>query len=163
VDVPRLLVLFVTATAIAAGSIAPDKYISWADDAKRYGWTDVRRGGRINESVPADPACRGTNGGGGTTAYLCSTENGGATWHRIFRSGVGLSFLAGYLRTSRSAGVVVRQGSATVWRSLPDPPTGATGFNLRLEVAWPTLRVVAKDAVWTSLDGGLTWTVEATG
>jgi photosystem II stability/assembly factor-like uncharacterized protein len=84
-----------------AGSAAGgnEKFISWADIAQRYGWTDVTGAAR-------DPRCPGTQRGGGSAAFLCATENGGRSWHPIFQAGTGRTSLRGFARMSPSAGVV---------------------------------------------------------
>jgi hypothetical protein len=38
--------------------------------------------------------------------FLCSTEDSGRSWHRIFQAGTGLNYLRDFTRTSKAAGVV---------------------------------------------------------
>jgi len=104
----RLVVaLVLLALAVAGGALGADeKFISWADPAKRYGWTDVTSGGPIEEGAPPDPRCPGTQRSGGSVAFICATENGGGRWHRIFQAGLGLNYLRAFARTSPTAGVV---------------------------------------------------------
>lgn len=101
-----ILVLVTGALPVAVGAAQPpEKYVSWADPAHRYGWTDVQGGPPTFAGDPEiDPFCRGARAGG-TTSYVCATENGGRSWHRVFQAGNGLQYLLGYTRTSRTAGV----------------------------------------------------------
>jgi hypothetical protein len=88
---------------VAAGE---EKFVSWADLARRHGWTDVTSGGPIIDGAPADPRCPGTQRSGGTFAFLCATEDGGRSWRRVFQAGTGLTYIRDFTRTSRVAGVV---------------------------------------------------------
>jgi hypothetical protein len=51
-----------------------------------------------------DVRCAGANRGSGST-YICSTENGGRTWHQVFQ-GMWPDYFSAYVRTSRRAGVI---------------------------------------------------------
>jgi hypothetical protein len=73
---------------------AGKKFVSWADVAHRYGWTDVTSGGPIIKGAAPDPRCSGTQRSGGSIAFLCATEDGGQSWHRVFQAGGGLTYLA---------------------------------------------------------------------
>jgi hypothetical protein len=96
-------VLACVSGGLASSAIAPEKYVSWADRGHRYGWTVVERGPPTFVGEPdLDPFCKGATGG---WMYVCSTEDGGRTWHRVFQAGNGLMYLLGYTRTSRTAGV----------------------------------------------------------
>jgi hypothetical protein len=91
-----LTVLLGATAAIASGAVGvrttPDE--SWV--GSQYGWT---------ASPPA--RCK-------PRADVCSSEDGGATWHGIFNGG---SFIFGVVRTSATAGVVStgKQVSARFW------------------------------------------------
>lgn len=98
------VVLGTSLTASVAG--AADKFVSWADPAHRHGWTDVTSGGPIVDGTPPDPRCPGTQRSEGTTAFLCTTEDAGRSWRRIFQAGRGLNYLRDFTGTSRGAGVV---------------------------------------------------------
>jgi hypothetical protein len=116
-----LLVVALSLTLTTSGAEAEKKFVSWADVAHRYGWTDVTSGGPIVEGAPADPGCSGTQRSSGTIAFLCATENGGRTWRRVFQAGGGLSYLRDFTRTSKTAGVVA------ISRDDPWPRTLRTG------------------------------------
>jgi len=77
-----VLAAFTAALLLAASG-------SWVDS--QHGW-DARTG------------CR-------PFGYLCSTENGGRTWHGIYVGGL----IANYVRTSVTAGVVADTDSGTFW------------------------------------------------
>jgi hypothetical protein len=112
-----LLVAVVTPFGVGPAT-APGKTVSWADPSHTYGWTDVTREGPVIQGAAADPRCFGTNAGGGSTAYLCATEDGGTSWHRIFQAGRGFSWLGGYARTSSGAGLVTIGQSGRFPRTL---------------------------------------------
>jgi hypothetical protein len=103
----RLLVLCVVSATVPAGlasAQARESRVSWADPAHQYGWTDATSGGPIVLDAAPDVPCRGANRGSGST-YICSTENGGRTWRRVFQGGWP-DYFSAYVRTSRVAGLV---------------------------------------------------------
>lgn len=63
-----------------------------------------------------DVRCAGANRGSGST-YICSTENGGRTWRRVFQ-GAWPDYFSAYVRTSRLAGVVALSRDDTLPRTL---------------------------------------------
>lgn len=104
----RLLALCVVSATlpVAIGAAQePEKRVSWSDPSHRFGWIVVENGAPTFAGDPErDPFCRGARNGG--WMYVCSTEDGGRTWQRVFQAGNGLMYLLGYTRTSRTAGVV---------------------------------------------------------
>lgn len=106
--VRRFLILSWVAVAlpVAIGSAQePEKQVSWADRSHRFGWIVVERGPPTFAGDPdLDPPCRGARAD--AWMYVCSTENGGRSWHSVFQAGNGLMYVLGYTRTSRTAGVV---------------------------------------------------------
>jgi len=79
------------AAALAANALTDESWFG-----SRYGWT---------ASPPS--SCK-------PRRDVCSTENGGSSWHGIFNGG---TFVFGVVRTSQSAGVVStgRQASTRFW------------------------------------------------
>lgn len=67
--------------------------ISWADAKHRYGW--------VSSASPARRFCSRDGN------VLCATDDGGKHWRPIFRGG---SYVFGYLRWSKTAGVVSAGG-----------------------------------------------------
>jgi hypothetical protein len=99
--------LVVLVTLLGAGAAdAQEKFVSWADQRHRHGWTTVTSGGPIEDGAAPDPRCRGTQRSTGTISFLCATEDAGRSWRRIFQAGHGLIFIRDFTRTSRTAGVV---------------------------------------------------------
>src|SRR5690242_7809006 len=99
-----VLVLGFGAT-LAAAAESRRGFVSWADGAHQHGWATVG-GPRLNsDKGPPGPRCRDTPQTRGAVQYLCATEDGGRSWHRILRVGDGLVFLSDFTRTSTRAGV----------------------------------------------------------
>lgn len=103
----RVVVVAVVAIGlpVAIGSAQePERQVSWADRSHRFGWIVVESGPPTFAGEPdLDPFCKGARAG--AWMYVCSTEDGGRSWHRIFQAGNGLMYLLGHTRTSRKAGV----------------------------------------------------------
>jgi hypothetical protein len=100
------LSLVAVALPVAIGAAQePEKRVSWSDASQRFGWIVVESGPPAFAGDPErDPSCRGARAG--AWMYVCSTEDGGRTWHSVFQAGNGLMYVLGYTRTSRNAGVV---------------------------------------------------------
>jgi hypothetical protein len=120
---------------------------SWA--SSQFGWT-------------ADPPLRCK-----PRLDVCATEDGGASWHGIFRGG---TFVFGVVRTSRTAGVVStgRQVSARFWtrdnglhwyltRRVGPEFQGSGGYLFSIDFGpkltrirpWPPVAKARCKAVWT--------------
>jgi hypothetical protein len=98
----RRELLFAALVALAATSVALALPADVSGPVSVYGWADAQHGWGSNA-----PACR-------PPADLCSTEDGGRTWHGIFEGG---TFVFANVRTSARVGFVStgRTESAEFW------------------------------------------------